>query len=94
MIDWKPTMLFVVLLSASCLTFAQEAQPVPGTPYKRHADVIYGRKHGVALTMDVIIPAKPNGAAVIWAVSSGFTSSHDRMKRSGFVKDISILLDR
>ena len=40
-------------------------------------DVIYGKKYGVALTMDVFKPSTPNGAGVIWVVSGGFSSSHD-----------------
>ena len=28
---------------------------------RRTEDVIYGRKHGMALTFDVFQPAKPNG---------------------------------
>lgn len=43
----------------------------------RTADVIYGRKHGVALTMDVFTPkANANGAAVVWVASGGWFSSH------------------
>jgi acetyl esterase/lipase len=40
-------------------------------------DVIYGRKDGTALTMDVFSPAKPNGAGVVLVVSGGFFSSHE-----------------
>jgi acetyl esterase/lipase len=44
----------------------------------RTEDVIYGRKDGMALTMDVFAPRKEaNGAAVIWVVSGGWFSSHD-----------------
>ena len=38
------------------------------------ADQIYGRKDGMALTLDVIKPAKPNGAGVIWVQSGGWYS--------------------
>lgn len=39
-------------------------------------DVIYGRKYGLALTMDVFKPtAKPNGAAVIVVISGGWFSN-------------------
>src|SRR5262249_9434570 len=47
--------------------------------FTRKQDVIYGRKYGTALTMDVFTPQNPNGAAVIWAVSGGFFSSHDNI---------------
>jgi len=40
-------------------------------------DVVYGHKMGVALTMDVFEPAKPNGIGVVWFVSGGWFSSHD-----------------
>lgn len=50
-------------------------------PYTRKADVIYGRKFGTALTMDVFSPkGKPNGAAVIIMVSGGFASNHDSIQ--------------
>lgn len=42
----------------------------------RIRDVIYGRRDGMALTMDVFLPSgKPNGAALILVVSGGFHSS-------------------
>src|SRR4029077_734547 len=45
--------------------------------FTRQEDVIYGRKFGTALTMDVFTPRKEaNGAAVIFAVSGGWFSSH------------------
>ena len=37
-------------------------------------DVVYGHKAGMALTYDVIKPAKPNGAAVLFMVSGGWVS--------------------
>lgn len=50
--------------------------------FVRTEDVIYGRKYGTALTLDVFAPKRteakqPNGAAVIFAASGGFFSSHD-----------------
>jgi acetyl esterase/lipase len=46
--------------------------------YTRQEDVIYGRKYGTALTLDVFTPKKePNGAAIIFAVSGGFFSGHE-----------------
>jgi acetyl esterase/lipase len=37
-------------------------------------DVVYGHKDGMALTFDVIAPAEPNGAAVLWLQSGGWYS--------------------
>jgi len=45
--------------------------------FQRTEDVIYGRKFGMALTMDVFTPKNPNGAAVILVVSGGWFSAHE-----------------
>jgi acetyl esterase/lipase len=46
-----------------------------GPNYTRTKDVIYGRKWGTALTMDVFAPKKgANGLGVIWVVSGGWFS--------------------
>lgn len=49
----------------------------------RTEDVIYGRKFGTALTLDVFTPEKPNGYGVIWVVSGGWFSSHDVIPARG-----------
>jgi acetyl esterase/lipase len=49
-----------------------------GEPSYARKEVIYGRKYGTALTMDVFSPKKaPNGAGVIFAVSGGWFSNHN-----------------
>jgi acetyl esterase/lipase len=46
--------------------------------FDRTADVVYGRKHGMALTMDVFTPKSgANGAAVVFIVSGGWLSAHE-----------------
>ena len=45
--------------------------------YKRTEDVVYGRKFGTALTLDVFEPPNKNGAAILFMVSGGFSSSHE-----------------
>lgn len=46
--------------------------------YTRTEDVIYGRKYGMALTMDVFAPKeKKNGLGVIFCVSGGWFSSKE-----------------
>ena len=55
--------------------------------YTRTDDVIYGRKFGTALTMDVFVPKeKPNGAGVIFCVSGGWYSSKDNVN-VGFLQE-------
>jgi acetyl esterase/lipase len=44
--------------------------------FTRTEDVIYGRKHGVALTLDVFTPkGEKNGAGIIFCVSGGWFSA-------------------
>lgn len=45
--------------------------------YTRTEDVVYGRKHGLALTLDVFAPVTNNGCGLLWLVSAGYGSSHD-----------------
>ncbi len=70
--------------------------PWPGhsPTYDRHEDVIYGRKFGMALTMDVYVPKdKKNGAGIVYAVSGGWFSAkqpapptiYDEFIRRGYV---------
>ena len=69
--------LFRLALLVGCLVLnhagAAENQP----EVKRTEDVIYGRKFGTALTLDVFQPQPANGKAIIFMVSGGFFSSHE-----------------
>jgi acetyl esterase/lipase len=51
---------------------------------ERIRDVVYGRKLGMALTMDVWKPAKQNGSGVIFIVSGGFRSGLDKVDSERF----------
>jgi acetyl esterase/lipase len=68
--------LFVVLLLLGSLCPAESL--VADEPnYTRKEDVIYARKFGTALTLDVFTPKKnANGAGVVFAVSGGWYSNH------------------
>jgi acetyl esterase/lipase len=70
-----------LLLSVPMAAFAGPT----GQSGTREADIIYRRKQGVALTMDIFRPAKPNGAAVLWMVSGGWVSSHEAIN-PGYAK--------
>ncbi len=51
-------------------------------------DVVYGRKFGMALTMDIFTPkTNANGAAIVWVVSGGWFSSHDAIN-PGFIREL------
>jgi acetyl esterase/lipase len=58
--------LALALLGTSVVAFAQS----------HIADVIYGHKYGVATTMDVFKPEKPNHIAVVFIVSGGWVSDY------------------
>jgi acetyl esterase/lipase len=49
----------------------------------RTQDVIYMKAGGVAFTMDVFKPKKPNKAAVVFMVSGGWMSDHSMFKSFG-----------
>jgi acetyl esterase/lipase len=72
--------MFRHMLFASC---AVVMLPVSGrgddaAPFDRKVDVVYGRKYGTALTMDVFTPKNhQNGVGIIWVVSGGWFSGHD-----------------
>jgi len=63
-----------------CLTAAAQTN----SDYKRIEDVIYGRKFGTALTLDVIQPVKANGVGIVFMVSGGWFSSHEAINPGSF----------
>lgn len=66
--------LFALLVA---FTFAASSWSQSNADYERVQDVIYGRKFGTALTMDVFKPKNPNGAGIIFVVSGGWFSAHE-----------------
>jgi acetyl esterase/lipase len=91
-------------LSATAL-FAALALSVVGAPgniasaqtgsaeYSRQSDVIYGRKFGLALTMEVFAPTKRTGLGVVWVVSSSGNSSREQTLQPSFERRILPLLN-
>lgn len=65
-------MMVILVLSLSRGTSGEE---LPGV--RRTEDVIYGRKDGIALTLDVFQPAKANGSGILYLVNGGWFSSKD-----------------
>jgi len=68
----KRLVLFALLTLLAALPV--RTQTIIG--YKHTEDVLYGRKFGTALTLDVFEPEKKNGAAIFFMVSGGFFSDH------------------
>jgi len=76
--------LLLVLTSSACGLAARAAD---GPNFTRTEDVIYGRKHGVALTLDVFQPKEnANGAGLIFVVSGGWFSAHANIN-AAFVQE-------
>jgi acetyl esterase/lipase len=71
----KRCFISAVLILSSWLTAVAAA----AESFNHLEDVIYGRKYGTALTMDVFEPAKPNGAAAIICISGGWVSKHENI---------------
>lgn len=73
----------LVILATLAGAAASAAAELP--KFTRTEDVIYHRKHGTALTLDVFTPAEPNGAAVVFVVSGGWFSGHQGIDVERFV---------
>jgi acetyl esterase/lipase len=75
-IQWSARIL--LLLTGGCVILTPRDTTAEEPTFKHTEDVIYGRKHGMALTLDVFQPLeKTNGAGVVWVVSGGWVSNHD-----------------
>ncbi len=79
---------FFLLLALACAaahTHAQTKLTDQIATYARTEDVVYGRKFGTALTLDVFQPTgtKPNGFAIIQVISGGWVSSHANISPAG-----------
>ena len=69
---------FLALLCTLSCAFAQEVTRV--------RDVIYQKRDGFTLTLDVFKPAKPNGAAIVKIISGGWNSNHNGIGDGGWTK--------
>lgn len=57
-----------ILMTTCCMAIADDAG-------RRTEDVVYGRKFGMALTLDVFQPMNPNGCGLLFLVNGGWLSS-------------------
>ena len=88
----RPRLCLVVCLVAAAASGA--AGQTGASTITRQSDVIYGRKFGVALTMEVFTPATSNGVGLLWVVSSSGRSSREQTLQDSFERRISPLLNR
>jgi acetyl esterase/lipase len=75
-------------LAVTLGAFPWGATAADETAFTRKEDVVYGRKFGSALTLDVFAPepkSRANGAGLIYVVSGGWFSAHEGIN-AGFVR--------
>jgi acetyl esterase/lipase len=83
--------MFTRCLYAAVALLGLAAPALAQQNFTRTEDVIYGRKFGLAMTMDVFAPnEKANGKGIIFCVSGGWLSAKEFIN-PGFVKEF---LDR
>lgn len=63
----------LIILGLLGFATSLSAQELPGV--RRTEDLVYGRKWGMALTMDLFQPEKPNGSGLLFLVNGGWLSS-------------------
>ncbi len=69
-----PLLIVVLVFARSSIGFADE------NLFKREKEIIYGRKHGLALTLDVFQPlAKRNNRGIVFVVSGGWFSAQNKI---------------
>ena len=63
------------------LTFAMFAlsSQLLSAEVERQRDIVFHRTEGVAMTLDVFVPEKPNGIGIIKIVSGGWKSNYDKV---------------
>ncbi len=74
-VTWSLAVGWVLVLIGAVPLRAEER-----LEYSRARDVIYGRKFGLALTLEVFAPKKGNGLGVIHAVSGGWFSRPENVR--------------
>jgi acetyl esterase/lipase len=72
--------VFVILLLLSVVCVWAQAK----VEFTRTEDVVYGRKFGTALTLDVFQPQPANGVGIVLMVSGGWFSSHEAINADYF----------
>ena len=62
----------------ACLALTGSGNPLQADDtVRRTEDIVYGRKDGMALTLDLFQPERPNGAALLFLVNGGWLSSKE-----------------
>jgi acetyl esterase/lipase len=73
----------IAALLLVCISLGLQGQEQKS--FTRTEDVIYGRKFGTALTLDVFQPTNANRCGILFMISGGFYSSHEAIN-AGMMK--------
>jgi acetyl esterase/lipase len=73
-----------LILQCLAMLMCWSALAQTNAQFTRTEDVIYGRKFGTALTLDVFQPPKTNGVGIVMMVSGGWFSAHEAISPKFF----------
>ena len=75
---------WIAVIALVTIAWAVSSRSQEPPKFTRTEDVIYGRKFGTALTLDVIKPEKQTGIGVLFMMSGGWYSNHDAINPAFF----------
>ena len=84
---------FCACVVTLCLP-TQATEDTNAAQFSRQHNVIFGHKHGMAMTMDVFTPAKANGIGILWVLSGSGRSSIEMIDKPGYQKCFHALLSK
>jgi len=90
-VKFKLLIFVLVFLTNISVQYADNIKPAN---FARQRDVIYDRKHGMALTMDIFTPADAKGIGVLWIISSSGRSDPAKIDTPRHQRCIQPFLDR
>ncbi|MSU48391.1 MAG: alpha/beta hydrolase [Opitutus sp.] len=77
--------IILALLVCASLPWSDLGGAAPDqASFSRTEDIVYSRKFGTALTLDVFQPTKPNGFGLLFMVSGEWISSHETVNAGWF----------
>lgn len=75
---------WLLLVMFSCCVPGVLAVADDGLAFIRTEDVVYGRRDGTALTLDVFRPRQPNGLGIVQVISGGYHAAHEQIRPDVF----------
>lgn len=76
--SWPALPLFALFLFFSVRAIGAEV--VRTADYEQKKNIVYGETHGIGLVMDIFVPSKANGIAIVDVVSGSWSSSRGKLR--------------